>query len=63
MSKNEDIFKKVDIIHLDASLRIIAAQFLSDFKEGELTLDEAVELVMQFRQPAFRDADPQITPN
>ena len=47
MSITKEQIEQVDEIFSEAKLRIIAVQFLSDFKDGKLTLDEAVELVMQ----------------
>lgn len=58
---NNEIFDQIDAVNLDASLRIVAAKFLNSFRTGDLSLDEAVELVMQFRLPAFRDNDAEQT--
>ena len=44
------IIQTAQAIFTDAELRILAAEFLSDFRAGKLTLAETVDLVIQIHK-------------
>lgn len=44
-----DFTEQIEEVFTDAKLRILCAQFLNDFRKGNLTLEETVDLIIQIR--------------